>query len=368
MKARIATCVMLGFAAVSAAQGQETSTAWDLFKAIVLVPGVSGQEGAVADFVQNTLPGDLDVRRDEMDNVWFTLGSGTPHLLFVAHTDELGWAVRAVTPEGRVKVRSVGSMLPRAAEGRIVNIFTDRGPVPGVVAPRTGYRERRPGGEPPPPFRVEDYEIDLGVGSAADARALGIKEGCQVVVRKHLVELGPEIIATRAVDDRAGCAALLDAVLRLDRTASEGKTLTFAWDVQEEIGLFGASALTKILAPDVVFAVDTFVSTDSPLENKRFGNLPVGAGAVIRAIDSSSIAPQTAVRRVQDIARKHGIPVQVGNARGGNDGSVFLSGGSVNIPLSWPGVYSHSFIEKIHRRDLEALVDLVLAVIEEWDD
>jgi putative aminopeptidase FrvX len=368
MKARAVAALILGFAAAGIASAQEETGAWALFKKLVHVPGVSGQEGRVADFVRGSLPPDLKVDRDGMNNVWFTIGSGSPHLLFVAHTDELGWTVSAVTPEGRVKVKPVGSMLPRAAEGRAVVIHTDKGPVPGVVAPRKGYGERRSGSAPPPPFRVEDYEIYLGVDSEKDARALGVADGCPVINRKHLVELGPEIIATRAVDDRAGCAALLDAVLRLDRKRVRGKTVTFAWDVQEETGLFGASALAKTLAPDVVFAVDTFVSTDSPLESKRFGNLPLGAGAVVRAIDSSSIAPQAAVRRILDIARRRGIPVQVGNARGGNDGSVFLPGGSVDIPLSWPGVYSHSFIEKVHRRDLEALADLILAVVEDWKD
>ncbi len=368
MKSRIFTAFVAALLAVPAASGQEKSAAWDLFKKLVLIPGVSGQESEVAAFIQGSLPRDLKVERDGMDNVWFTLGSGSPHLLFVAHTDELGWTVEAVTPEGRLKVKPVGSMLPRAAEGRAVNIVTGKGPVPGVVAPRKGYDVRRTPATPLPSIRVEDYEIYLGVDSEKEARALGVTEGAQVIIRKHLVELGPDVIAARAVDDRAGCAALLDAALRLDRKKAKGLTLTFAWDVQEETGLVGAAALAKVFAPDFVFAIDTFVSTDSPLEAKRFGNLPVGGGAVIRAIDSSSIAPRTAVRRVLDIARNRGIPVQVGNARGGNDGSVFLPGGSVGIPLSWPGVHSHSFIEKIHRRDLEALADLILAVIEDWKD
>ncbi len=340
---------------------------WELFKKIILIPGVSGQEGPVADFVEKALPDHLDVRRDGMNNVWFTAGSGSPHLLFVAHTDELGWTVEKITPDGRIKVKPVGSMLPRAAEARVVNIYTNKGPVPGVVAPRRDYDESRSGQISAPSFGVEDYEIYLGVDSEGKARELGLEEGCQVIIDKHLVELGPDILAARAVDDRAGCAALLDAASRLNWRELKGKTVTFAWDVQEETGLIGASALTKILNPDIVFAVDTFVSTDSPLESKRFGNLPIGGGAVIRAIDSSSIAPLWAVRRILDIARKHHIPVQVGNARGGNDGSVFLPGGSVDIPLSWPGVYSHSFIEKIHRKDLEALAGLIMAIISEWN-
>ena len=142
--------------------------------------------------------------------------------------------------------------------------------------------------------------------------------------------------------------------------------MTFAWDVQEEIGLLGASALAKTIHPDYVFAIDTFVSTDSPLESRRFAYAIIGRGAVVRAIDSSSVVPKDDLRRVLDIAGRRGLPVQVGSSRGGNDGSVFIPGGAVDIPLSWPGAYAHSLIEKIDRRDLEALSDLVLAIISDW--
>src|SRR4030067_374326 len=101
---------------------------------------------------------------------------------------------------------------------------------------------------------------------------------------------------TRAGDDRAGCAALLAAALRLKPDAIKGKTVTFAWDVQEEIGLFGASELAKTLKPDYVFAIDTFVSADSPLESKRLAFLPVGKGAVLPAVDSCNVTPKTEIR------------------------------------------------------------------------
>lgn len=341
--------------------------AWDILREILLVPGVSGHEGPVADFIQGKLPSGYKVQRDGMHNVWFTVGSGKPHILFVAHSDELGWIVDKITPDGRVRVKRGGGMLAEAAEARPVLIHTARGPVAGIVAPRPGYDERRQQeNAPEAAFTSENFDIFLGVASEAEARALGIAEGDSITPKKVLVDFAPGLMASRAVDDRAGCAALLDAALRLKADAFRGKTVTFAWDVQEETGLFGAIELAKTLKPDFVFAIDTFVSTDSPLESKRFGYLPVGKGAVLRAVDSSNVTPRTEVRKVMAIAKKHGIPVQVGNSRGGNDGSVFLAGGAVDIPLSWPGSYAHSLIEKIDRRDLEALTDLVLAIISDW--
>jgi putative aminopeptidase len=365
MTKRIAVFILAVF--ISAAPAADRSQAWDILREILFVPGVSGHEGPVSDFIQNKLPADLKSQRDGMHNVWFTVGSGKPHILFVAHSDELGWVVDKITPEGRLRVKRGGGMLPETAEARPVLIHTARGPVAGVVAPRPGYGERpQQADAPEAPFAAENFDIYLGVSTEAEARALGIAEGDSVTPKKVLVDLSPGLMASRAVDDRAGCAALLDAALRLKADAFRGKTVTFAWDVQEETGLLGAAELAKTLRPDFVFAIDTFVSTDSPLESKRFGYLPVGKGAVLRAVDSSNITPKTEIRKVMAIAKKRGIPVQVGNSRGGNDGSVFLAGGAVDIPLSWPGSYAHSLIEKIDRRDLEALSDLILAVISDW--
>jgi putative aminopeptidase FrvX len=173
-------------------------------------------------------------------------------------------------------------------------------------------------------------------------------------------------MATRAVDDRAGCASLLAVALQFDWSKVRGRTVTFAWDVEEETGLNGAQVLARTIKPDYVFAIDTFVSSDTPLENKRFGDAVLGKGAVLRSIDTSNVTPKTQIMRVAKLAASRGILYQICNSRGGNDGSVFVADGAVDIPLSWPGVHAHSFIEKIDKGDLEALTRLISAIVEEW--
>jgi len=350
----------------SMAAADNGPSAWDILRKIVLVPGVSGHEGPVADFIRDALPPGVKAERDAMHNIWFTAGSGKPHILFVAHSDELGWTVDRITPEGRLKLKGSGGILSQVAEARPVLISTAKGPVAGVVAPRPGYDERRPDNAPAAPYAAESFEITLGVSSEKEVRDLSVAEGDPVTVKKTVVDFAPGLMATRAVDDRAGCAALLAAARRIDWRRIKDRTVTFAWDVQEETGLFGAAELAKTLKPDYVFAIDTFVSSDSPLESKRFADMVIGKGAVVRAIDSSSVVPRGQLKKVLDLAARRGIPVQVGSSRGGNDGSVFVPGGSVDIPLSWPGAYAHSLIEKIDRRDLEALTDLIASLVADW--
>jgi len=341
------------------------STAWSLLKEMLLIPGVSGRESRVADFVFSMIPDSFDPNRDEMGNIWFTVGEGEPHILFVAHTDEIGLLIEEITKEGTLKVKGQGGFFPKMYEGHLVVVYTKNGPFDGVVAPRKGYFSGTPDVSS---FGINDIEIYLGVSTKKEAEDLGVSPGDQITIKKVITELSPEVIAARGVDDRAGCAVLLDAMERVNWESIKGRRVTFAWDVQEEIGLNGASRLAEVLDADYVFPVDTFVSSDATFDSKRFARLPLGQGAVIRAIDSSSITPWTFVQKVMKIAESSHIPVQTGNTKGGNDGSVFVPKGSVNIPLSWPGVYSHSFIEKIHKKDLEALTELVVAIAEKWEE
>jgi putative aminopeptidase FrvX len=114
-----------------------------------------------------------------------------------------------------------------------------------------------------------------------------------------------------------------------------------------------------------VHAVDTFVSSDSPLEIKTFADVPLGSGAVARALDNSSVTPGAG-----GFAGAGGgateSALQVGSTNGGNDGSVFASWGVPDVPLSWPLRYAHSPAEVIDLKDVQALAQLIQAVAEDW--
>lgn len=360
----VLVCAALSSASPQMSQ-KEKESSWGWLQELIPLPGVSGHEARVADYIQAALPGDLPVQRDDMDNLWFTVGEGDPHLVFVAHTDELGLVVEDITPEGRLTVSGRGGFVAQMYEGRPVVVFTKRGDVTGVVEPRRDYLKL--GGGQQGLFDLNEALVYVGAATQDAVLEMGIRKGDFITIRKTISDLTPDLLATRAVDDRAGCAVLLAAAHRLSWGRVRGKTVTFAWDVQEETGLVGARRLAGQLGADYVFAVDTFVSTDAPLDDKRFARIPLGKGLVIRGMDSSTIAPRHLMERVMAVARKRGIPFHLGNTRGSTDGTRFIPEGAVSIPLSWPGTYSHSFIEKIHRKDLQALTDLVVALVVDFN-
>jgi putative aminopeptidase FrvX len=138
--------------------------------------------------------------------------------------------------------------------------------------------------------------------------------------------------------------------------------------VREEIGLEGAQAVAISLgtSADRVHAIDTFVSADSPVESRNFGVARLGQGAVVRALDNSSVTPPAQVDTLVGVARSHRIPLQVGTTNGGNDGSVFGVYGVPDVPIAWPLRYSHSPAETIDLRDVVSLANMIRVVAEQW--
>jgi putative aminopeptidase FrvX len=202
----------------------------------------------------------------------------------------------------------------------------------------------------------------FGIDAAA-LKQLGVTTGLSVTADKHATRLGSTCFTARALDDRAGSTALILAARRIQPSTLKRKVI-FAWSVREETGLEGAIALAKQYGSSVkrVFSVDTFVSSDSPVETTRFAHAPLGRGAVIRGLDNSAVAPPAEVDRILNIARMQSIPIQVGATNGGTDGSDFVRYGVLHVSLSWPGRYSHSPVEVLDLRDLQALHRLIYAI------
>jgi putative aminopeptidase FrvX len=225
-------------------------------------------------------------------------------------------------------------------------------PLRGVFVPRDTATSKQP----------EALTAWFGVDATA-LKQLGVTSGVSVTADKHATRLGNTRFTARALDDRAGSTALVLAARRIQPAALRRKVI-LAWAVREETGLEGAMALARHYGSSVkrVFSVDTFVSSDSPVETTRFAHAPLGHGAVIRGLDNSAVAPPTELERILNIARTQGIPIQVGATNGGTDGSDFVRYGVLHVSLSWPGRYSHSPVEVLDLRDLQALEKLVYAI------
>jgi putative aminopeptidase FrvX len=369
LEAGLAAAVLLCGAAAGREAGEtarrpqkQTDGAFAILETLLEMPGLSGREERVRDAIRGLLPAWAEPEVDALGNLLVGAGpkAPSPEILFVAHMDETGYAVSSVRDDGLLEVRRLGGFFESLYEGQVVLVRAGPGDRGGVVVPRGGD-----GGTAPADFAATQVRVDVGGRDRRTIESLGIVPGDPVIVPKEFLRLSGSKAAGRAVDDRAGCTALLLALRRIDPGRLK-RRVTFAFSVQEEVGLVGAKGLASTLSPSLVVAVDTFVSSDTPVERPAFAHAVLGEGPVIRAIDSSQITDRALVDRVLKLAQDAGLKVQVGLTRGGNDGSAFLPRGARSLALSWPGVHSHSAVEVIDERDLRGLGELVRLIAERF--
>ena len=325
----------------------------ELLERLVVLPGVSGAEQPVRSYIERQLPAWARKRSrvDEKGNLIVRLGRDTPpSALFIAHMDEIGFKVRRIETDGTLDVEAVGGLLADLFAWRPVVVHGKSGAVHGVMK--------------------RQEVVDIGAVSPDDAEAMGVSVGSTVTVPKSMRRLLGRRATGRSFDDRIGCAVLLSALRALHpkrmAAVTSGPPVWLVFGVEEEIGLVGADHLAKQHPARRVYAVDSFVTSDSPVEDRRIAFAPLGKGFVIRAIDNSGMAPPVEVERVALLAASLGIPMQRGVTSGGNDGSRFVRHGSVNIPLSWPLRYAHTAAEVADLRDVEALERIVAALVD-WE-
>lgn len=357
-----ALAASLACAGQAAAQdAARVAEAREVLRQLVEAYGVSGHEGPVRDAVIRLLPPWASPVIDSAGNVLVRAGAGEPLTVFVAHMDEIGFVVAAIRDDGSLELRPAGGFFASLYEAEPALVHTARGVVPAVFAPRDSAG-------PAPRRNPGALRVDPGTTSRAATEALGIRPGDTVTMPKAFVALAGTRATGRAMDDRVGCTAQILALRRLDPRRLRHAEL-FIFSVREEIGLEGARYAAERLAaerPARVLAIDTFVSSDAPLEIKTFADAPLGGGAVVRAVDNSSVTPPALVDSLLALARARHIPIAAGTTNGGNDGSVFTRFGVPDVGIGWPLRYAHSPAEVVDLTDVVALTDIIQAIAERW--
>jgi putative aminopeptidase len=349
----------------------------EILRELVEVYGVSYREAPVRESVERLLPPWAKPETDDAGNLILHLGTAAasaknPRILVVAHLDEIGFAVKTISKDGLLEVEWRGGGELSFFAGHPALVHTSKGDLDAIVELPNGWDTAnfKWPSDAGAPGSTNPVRVDVGAHTPEEVAKLGINLGDTITVPKAYRPLLGTRANGRSFDDRVGDTALISAVWDLGAPLKD-RDVTFAWSTGEEEGLVGAAKLAKRLAaeghaPDFVFAVDTFVSADSPIESKRFADAEIGKGFVIRAVDNSNIVPTPLVERLIKLARANQIPVQYGVTGGGNDGSSFVRYGSVDIALGWPLRYSHSPAEVIDTRDVDSLAHIISVIAKSW--
>ncbi len=353
--------------------GANASSATEVLQHLTEAYGVSNHEERIRDTIRPLLPSWAATETDAAGNLIVRVGiappgSKAPRLLVVAHMDEIGFEVKSIASDGRLEVVWKGGGVQSYFSGHPALVHTGSGDREAVMELPENWDTAK--FQWPTDSGPKSYRVDVGARTPEEVEKLGIRVGDSITIPKAYRPLLGTRANGRSFDDRVGDTALIAALWALGNPVKD-RDITFVFSTGEELGLVGAGALAKSLAsqgraPDFVFAIDTFVSADSPLESKRFGDAQIGKGFVVRAVDNSNIVPRAFVEKVMKLARDNQIPAQFGVTGGGNDGSAFVRYGSIDVALGWPLRYSHSPAEVVDTRDVDALGRIVAAIARSW--
>lgn len=350
-----------------------TSRLKTLLTELMLIPGLSGYEGRVRKYLKRQMTElGLSTTTDGLGNLIATLegDKGAASVMLFTHMDQLGFIVRKIEPSGLIRVERLGGVPERALPSQAVLICVGEGrDVPGLIANKSHHATT-----PDEKYKVVPYVdlyIDAGFASAEEAHAAGAEIGTPVVYRPNVIELANGRIAGTSVDDRAGCAVIVEAAVELV-AAKKRPTVHFVFSVQEEFNLRGALTAAQVLKPDICIQLDLLLATDTPDMGYR-GEVTLGGGPAMsmysfhgRGTLNGTIPHPALVGLFDRTADALKIPLQRSAHTGALTDSSYVQlvgGGVASIDLGFPMRYSHSSLEVVDLGDLEDLTRLLVGGI-----
>ena len=276
-----------------------------------------------------------------------------PKVLVDAHMDVVGFMIVHIEKNGFLRFRPIGIPASVMVSKRV---FIGKDKVPGVIGAKAIHLQQPRERESVIP--VDQLFIDIGAKSKEDAEKK-VKIGDYAVFDTEFEELSPGIVKAKALDDRIGCAILLD-ILKEDWT---GIRLYAVFAVQEEIGTRGARVAAYRVAPDLGLTLEGTVCADIPLADKDAYATKIGHGAAISFMDRGSLPSRAMVAQIMKLAKENNIPVQYREATsGGNDAGAIQAAraGCPVASISVPCRYIHTPFALASLADMKAAKDILV--------
>jgi putative aminopeptidase FrvX len=282
-----------------------------------------------------------------------SIGSGQAdkgkRILLAAHMDEIGVMVTYVDEKGFARFTSIGGVHTLTCVGARV-AFADG--TLGVI----GVEQKRDDADKVP--KMAQLYIDVGATSRDDCP---VQVGDAAVFVRPFAAQGKRLIA-KAMDDRIGCAVLIETLRRLKRTPHD---VYVVFSVQEETTLSGARTSAYSIDPDMAIAVDITATGDTP--ESRHMAVELGKGPAVKVQDRGMIA-HVAVRELLVQRAKEGeIPYQLEVLEAGTTDAAAMQLVRAGVPagcVSIPCRYFHTPSEMVDEGDVENCVRLLLELLQ----
>ncbi|MBB5174270.1 M42 family metallopeptidase [Texcoconibacillus texcoconensis] len=346
-------------------------SSYELMRKLTETEGLPGFEDRIYNVMDQEIKNHTnDLVHDHLGSITGKVGNGASKVLLAGHLDEVGFIVSQITEKGFLKIKPLGGWWPHVMLAQRVKVLTDSGDLTGVIGAKPPHLLETD--ERKKVLDIDDMFIDIGATSREEAKSYGVNVGNPVATICPFEPLPNEkMLLARTWDNRAGCYVALKVLERL-KSAQLPNTLYAGATVQEEVGLRGAQTLAETILPDIAFATDVGVATDTPGINKgKAGDIQLGKGPILGFLDRSMIPHRKLRDFVVNTAEQKDIPYQIELMTGGatDGGRLHLAGSGVpTMVVSVPSRYIHSHVSVIHEDDIENAVELLCAVIQSLDE
>ena len=329
---------------------------WTHIRELSELDGISGREDAVREYLLGEIgraDAETAVMVDPMGNLLVAVTGArraAKKAVFAAHMDEVGLIVTGIDEDGLIRFDTVGGIVNAVLFGCRVRL----GGRVGVIAGKAIHQCKGDEQETAP--KPEALRIDIGAKDRAEAEQF-VRPGSRAAFDIAFGDLGTACVCGKALDDRAGCALLLE-LLREEPPYD----LTLAFTVQEEVGLRGATGAAFRLQPDIAVVVESTTAADVAGSTEATEVCRQGAGAVLSFMDRRTLYPRELADRIEAAAAENGIAVQQKTrVAGGNDAGAFQTagGGCAVAAVSLACRYLHSPVCVLNRADVEQTAALI---------
>ena len=345
-------------------------TTLTMIRELADAPGASGFEDAVVEVARKYAEPIGRMEEDFLRNLYIHRKENTgdkPVLMLDAHSDEVGFMIHSIKPNGTLRFLPLGSWNKNALVSSKVLVRNSLGQyIPGIIASKPVHFMSA-GEKQNPGLDIDNMVIDIGATSAQEAvERFHVRMGEPVVPdTKFCYDEENDLMFGRAFDCRIGCAAMLEALRRM-----EGKELPCdviaVLSTQEELGPRNSKVTVHRIHPDIAIVMEGCPADDTFTEPYAI-QTALKKGPMFRHMDVSAICAPRYQRYALDLAARKGIPVQESVRQGGGNNAASIQTALVGAPSIVCGIpvrYAHSTNCISSGFDFEAAVQIVMALME----
>ncbi|MHC5269811.1 M42 family metallopeptidase [Enterococcus sp. LJL98] len=329
----------------------------ELTKELTTIPSPTGFTETIVEFLSKKLTAvGYEPQINRKGSLIVTVpGKNTKQQRFItAHIDTLGAIVRAVKPDGRLKMDLIGGFRYNAIEGEYCTVYTQDGKeITGtILMHQTSVHVYQDAGTAERNQTNMEIRLDEKVTNEEETRALGIEVGDFISFDPRTEITANGFIKSRHLDDKVSAAILLTFLEKIKESALElPYTTCFFFSNNEEIGYGGNSNIDEKVVEYV--AVDMGAMGDDQQTDEYTVSICVkdGSGPYHLGLRNHFVA----------LCKANEIPfkLDIYPFYGSDASAAMRAGADVKHGLIGAGIEASHAYERTHRESIEATYRLV---------